>query len=171
MLFRLGIHRYCCVIEEQVQDNYYELVLNFDNNTFDHIYKRSVYEGGDGHYETIYHGVFAKETSGGGGRKKSLRDTAKNRRGSHSSPQLSSSSSQNITSPRTSGVGSVVYYMCKVETRDYLTRWEPWDQRLGAEKVVRKGDVLHQDLLFRVAPDGTIVNENIAPPCVMAKKN
>jgi hypothetical protein len=54
---------YRAVVEEAVQENCYDLILDFDRMTFVYIFKRVAYEGGDGFYETTHRGSFVKESS------------------------------------------------------------------------------------------------------------
>lgn len=155
-----GVIVYSCLFEEQVQDNYYELRLNFNTHVFEHLCRRTVYEGGDGIYETVFRGSFTKEVAPGS-RKNSMRGSIKR----------SSSKGANIDksgSPRSPRGRSepVAYFVCRVDSRDFSSNWEPWDPRVAAEHVVRKGDSFHQEMLFRVIEDG-VVNENVVPHCVL----
>ena len=160
---------YQCVIEEPVQDNLYELVLDFDRGTFQHRYKKTAYEGGDGFYETIHRGGFSIESSGAG--KKTMPRKASAAKKVASSPTLGSptSSEASMNSPRKPD--PVKYYVAKVEVRDYTSHWEPWDERMATEDVCRTGDQYHQELLFRYVNSDEIVNENISPACPMRRMN
>lgn len=58
-----GMLRFAITVAEAVQDSYYDLVLDFVAGKFSHSYRRTVFEGGDGEYETVYTGSFTKEVS------------------------------------------------------------------------------------------------------------
>ena len=153
-------------IEEPVQDNFYQLRLDFDKMTFVYVYRRTAYEGGDGYYETTHRGSFAKESSGG-----SRRNSSGSRRGSAPSSSQSGSGKRPPNSPSSESSprrpDPTAYFVCKVEVRDYASDWEPWDRRQAPERVLRKNDTFHQELLFRVVGSSEIVNENTGPACVM----
>ena len=158
-----------CFIEEPVQDNLYELILDFDAGTFQHRYRKTAYEGGDGYYETIHRGAFTIESSGAGKKNSASKKSGVRRK--VSSPSLKAQTSAEL--PTASKVGSprkpdpVKYYVAKVDVRDYSSNWEPWDRRLPTEKVRRVGDTYHQELLFRYVDGDEIVNENVSPVCPM----
>ena len=152
---------YECLIEEPTQDNYYLLRLDFDKGTFQHRYKKTVYEGGDGVYETVHRGSFTKESSGAA--KRSV--TKKSSKKVLNSPPVSDPVMNSISSPRKPD--PTTYYVARVEVRDYFSCWEPWDKRQAEENVHRVGDTFHQELLFRYVSPDEIMNDNVSPACAM----
>jgi hypothetical protein len=168
-----GQRTFRVVIEEAVQDNHYELRLDFDKHTFAYVYKRVAFEGGDGFYETTHRGAFTCESTGGArkgsgsGFKKG--PSKKNLLSAHSTATAAATATPASPppepSPRRPEPSS--YYVCKVDVRDYRSDWEPWDKRQAPEKVSRKGDTFHQELLFKCLNANEIINENVAPACVM----
>ncbi len=158
-----GVRVYSAVMEEPVQDNCYELRLDFDRMSFVYVNRRIAYEGGDGFYETLHRGTFSKEMSG--------TKRSSNSPGNSSGPLKRASAKKSSSSPPMSGREPTVYFLCKVESRDFESDWQPWDKRMAPERVVRKGDTFHQELLFRCVANNTEVwNDNVAPAFVMTKK-
>jgi hypothetical protein len=160
------------VIEEPVQDNHYELRLDFDKHTFAYLYKRVAFEGGDGFYETTHRGSFTCEStggvkrgSGGSGFKKGV--SKKNLLSAQSTAAANPAASPPPPEPSPRRPEPSSYFVCKVEVRDYRSDWEPWDKRQAPEKVSRKGDTFHQELLFKCLNVNEVINENVAPACVM----
>ena len=146
-------------MSEQVQDNIYELKLDFEKGTFEHRYRKVVYEGGDGFYETRHQGSFSIESSGAA--KKPL-----SRKGSKKA-NLSAPSLSPTLPPSPRKPDPDKYYVAKCEVRGYTSCWEPWDRRQAPESVRREGDTYHQELLFRYVSAEEIVNENTSPACHM----
>ena len=156
------------VIEEPVQDNHYELRLDFDKQTFAYVYKRVAFEGGDGFYETTHRGSFSKESTGGVKRHSGFKRAPSKKNLLALAPTSTTAVATSPPpehSPRRPDPSS--YYVCKVEVRDYRSDWEPWDKRQAPEKVSRKGDTFHQELLFKCLNASEVINENVAPVCVM----
>ncbi len=162
-----GVRVYRTVIEEPVQDNHYELRLDFDRSTFVYVYRKVVYEGGDGYYETTHLGSFSKESTGGGGAGGGRRGGSFMKSGSKKNLMTPPASSPPPAehSPRRSDKSS--YFVCKVEVRDYRSDWEPWDPRQAPEQVTRKGDTFHQELVFKCLQSSEVINENVSPAFVM----
>lgn len=138
---RTGICRWTACVVEPVRDVYYDLVLNFDKNTFVYVFRRVEYELGDGIYETSYSGSFVREAS------KNPQKTTKKK--------VSSAGLSPRRGTLGGGPGSptarqeTVYYVCRVELRTQRFVWEPWDPRLPTENVLRVNEPFHQEMLFR----------------------
>lgn len=116
--FETGVDVYSFLVNEQLQDNHYVLRLNFDNHSFEYRIKKTVYEGGDGVYETVYKGTFSKETTGSARKSKT-----KGRKNVSAPEDISKVRVQNCSL-------AFNQFSCKGETRDGVLCLQGRNERL-----------------------------------------